>query len=142
MEEENIPKKKPDTSFNRRLSVAKNPDRNMTTVKKNVKIFILQGNMTKGEYGKGYYGIFVQTICSMEYEVESLTFSFANQFINKWNFKRLKKLRYLKINLTFKIQNYHHKLKISIKMKRIQNDKFREFKLQENHWRLDWNWSF
>ena len=29
----------------------------MTTAKKNFKIFILQGgNMTKGEYGKGYYG--------------------------------------------------------------------------------------
>ena len=25
--------------------------------KKTFKIFILQGNITKGEYGKGYYGI-------------------------------------------------------------------------------------
>ena len=29
----------------------------MTTAKKNAKKFILQGDMTKGEYGKGYYGI-------------------------------------------------------------------------------------
>ena len=55
MEEEKIAKQKPHTSFNRRLSVAKNPEGNMTTAKKN---FILQGgDMTKGEYGKGYYGI-------------------------------------------------------------------------------------
>ena len=57
MEEEKIAKQKPHTSFNRRLSVAKNPEGNMTTAKKNVKNFILQGDMTKGEYGKGYYGI-------------------------------------------------------------------------------------
>ena len=43
MEEEKIPKQKPNTTFNRRLSVAKNPEGNMTTAKKNVKIFILQG---------------------------------------------------------------------------------------------------
>ena len=54
MEEEKIPKQKPHTSFNRRLSVAKNPEGNMTTAKKNIKIFILQrgtwqrGNMAKG----------------------------------------------------------------------------------------------
>ena len=36
MEEEKIPKHKPDTSFNRRLSVAKKPEGNMTTAKKNV----------------------------------------------------------------------------------------------------------
>ena len=52
MEEEKTPKQKPHTSFNRRLSVVKNPEGNMTTAKKNVKIFILQG-----EYGKGHYGI-------------------------------------------------------------------------------------
>ena len=51
MEVEKISKKKPHTSFNRRLSVAKNPEGNMTTGKKNVKKFILQE-----EYGKGYYG--------------------------------------------------------------------------------------
>ena len=49
MEEEKISKHKLHTSFNRRLSVAKNPEGNMTTAKKNVKNFILQG-----EYGKGY----------------------------------------------------------------------------------------
>ena len=56
MEEEKISKQKPHTSFNRRLSIAKNLEGNMTTAKKNIKNFILQGNMTKGEYGKGYYG--------------------------------------------------------------------------------------
>ena len=30
----------------------------MTTSKKNLKIFILQGDMAKGEDGKGYYGTF------------------------------------------------------------------------------------
>ena len=56
MKEEKTPKQKPHTSFNRRLSVAKNPEGNMTTAKKNVKNVISQGNMTKMEYGKGYYG--------------------------------------------------------------------------------------
>ena len=56
MEEENILKQKPHTSFNRRLSVDKNPEENMTTAKKNVKNFILQGEHDKGEYDKGYYG--------------------------------------------------------------------------------------
>ena len=58
MEEEKTPKQKPDTSFNRRLSVAKNPEGNMTTAKKNFKKFILLGNMTKGGGGiwQGYYG--------------------------------------------------------------------------------------
>ena len=49
MEEEKIPKQKHDTSFNRRLSVAKNPEGNMTMAKKNVKMFILQGEHDKGE---------------------------------------------------------------------------------------------
>ena len=49
MEEEKTPKHKLYTSFNRRLSVAINPEGNMTTAKKNVKNFILQwGNMAKG----------------------------------------------------------------------------------------------
>ena len=56
MKEEKIPKQKPHTSFNRCLSVAKNPEGNMTTAKKNVKNFILHGEHDKGEYGKGYYG--------------------------------------------------------------------------------------
>ena len=51
MEEEKNQKQKPHTSFNRRLSVVKNPEGNMTTAKKNVKNFI-------GEHGKGYYGSF------------------------------------------------------------------------------------
>ena len=50
MEEEKIAKQKPHTSFNRRLSVAKNPEGNMTTAKKK---FILQGDMTKGNMAKG-----------------------------------------------------------------------------------------
>ena len=57
MEEEKTSKQKPHTSFNKRLFVAKNLERNMTKVKKNVKIFILQGEHDKGEYEKGYYGI-------------------------------------------------------------------------------------
>ena len=56
MEEEKIPKLKPDTSFNRRRSVAKNPEGTWQQLSKNVKNFIWKGNMTKGEYGKGYYG--------------------------------------------------------------------------------------
>ena len=46
-EEEKILKKKPDASFNRRLSVAKNFEGNITTAKKNVKNFILQGEHDK-----------------------------------------------------------------------------------------------
>ena len=53
MEEVKIPKQKLHTSFSRKLSVVKKPEGNMTTAKKNVKHFILQG-----EYGKGYYGIY------------------------------------------------------------------------------------
>ena len=56
MEEEKTPKQKPHTYFNRRLFVAKKPEGNMTTTKKFVKNFILQGEHEKGEYGKGYYG--------------------------------------------------------------------------------------
>ena len=41
MEDEKIPKHKPYTSFNRRLSVVKNLEGNMTTAKKNLKNFIL-----------------------------------------------------------------------------------------------------
>ena len=48
MDEEKISKQKPHTSFNRLLSVAKNPEGNTTKVKKNVKNFVLQGNITKG----------------------------------------------------------------------------------------------
>ena len=48
MEEEKILKQKPHTSFNRRLSFAKNPKENMTTANKNVKIFYLQGEHDKG----------------------------------------------------------------------------------------------
>ena len=49
MEKEKISKQKPHISFNRRQSVAKNPEGNMTTAKKNVKNFIFQG----GEHDKG-----------------------------------------------------------------------------------------
>ena len=48
MEEEKTPKQKPHTSFNRRLFVAKNLEGNMTTVNKNDKNFILQGEHDKG----------------------------------------------------------------------------------------------
>ena len=53
-------KQKPHTSFNRRLSVAKKSEGNMTTERKFLKILFYRGNMTKGEYGKGYYGIILQ----------------------------------------------------------------------------------
>ena len=62
MEEEKNQKQKPDTSFNKRLSVAKNPEGNMTFVKKNAKNFILQGDMTKGNMAEGitaFYLLFV-----------------------------------------------------------------------------------
>ena len=54
MEEEKIPKQKSHTSFNRRLSVDKNPEGNMTTAKENVKKIILQGKHDKeGNMAKG-----------------------------------------------------------------------------------------
>ena len=63
MEEEKIKKQKSNTLFNRRNLLLKILRGNMTTAKKNVKIFILQRkNMTKGEYGKGYYGIYINGI--------------------------------------------------------------------------------
>ena len=68
MEEEKIPQQKPYTSLNRRLSVVKNPEVNMTTAKKSVKKIILQGNMNKGEYSKGYYGILHLFVSLMLYK--------------------------------------------------------------------------
>ena len=59
MQEEKTPKQKPDTSFNRRHSVAKNPEGSMTTAKKNVKNFILHW-----EHDKGYYGKYIKNINS------------------------------------------------------------------------------
>ena len=53
MEEEKTPKQKSHTSFNKRLSVAKNPEGNMRTAKKMLTFYFT------GEYGKGYYGILV-----------------------------------------------------------------------------------
>ena len=62
MEEEKFPKQKPHTSLNRRLSVAKNPEGNMTTAKKNVKIFILEGGTwQRGNMAKGIT-VIVQTV--------------------------------------------------------------------------------
>ena len=48
MGEEKISKQKPQTSFDRRLSVVKNSEGNMTTAKKNKKKIILQGEHDKG----------------------------------------------------------------------------------------------
>ena len=48
MEEEKIPKQKYHTSFNRRLPVAKNPEGNMTTVKKMLKILFYRGTWQRG----------------------------------------------------------------------------------------------
>ena len=56
MEEEKIPKQKPHTSFNRRLPVAKNLRGTWQRPRKMLKILFYMGNMTKGEYGKGYDG--------------------------------------------------------------------------------------
>ena len=48
MEEEKTPKQKPHTSFNRRLSVAKNLEGNMITAKKIFFKFYFTGGMAKG----------------------------------------------------------------------------------------------
>ena len=57
MEKEKIQKQKSHTSFNRRLSVAKKPEGNMTTAKKNFKNFYFIGGIwQREEYGKEYYG--------------------------------------------------------------------------------------
>ena len=57
MEKEKFPKQKPHTSFNRRQSVAKNPEgEHDNGQEKYLKFYFTGGNMTKGEYGKGYYG--------------------------------------------------------------------------------------
>ena len=57
-----ISKQKPHTSFNRRLFVAKKPEGTWQRPRKMLKKLFYKGgtwqrgNMTKGEYGKGYYG--------------------------------------------------------------------------------------
>ena len=58
MEEENIQKQKPHTSYNKRLSVAKNPEGEHDNGQGIFFNFILQGGTWQrgGEYGKGYYG--------------------------------------------------------------------------------------
>ena len=58
MKEEKISTQKPHTSFNRRLSVVKKPEGNMTTAKKIFKknLFYRREHDKGGEYGKGYYG--------------------------------------------------------------------------------------
>ena len=54
MEKEKILKQKPHTSFNRRLSVVKNPEGNMITGKKKyLKNLFYRGSMTKGDMAKG-----------------------------------------------------------------------------------------
>ena len=49
MEKEKFSKQKPHTSFNRRLSVAKNPEGNMTTAEKNIKKIYFIREHDKGE---------------------------------------------------------------------------------------------
>ena len=49
--EEEIPKQKPNKSFNRRLFVSENWGEHDNGQVKMFKKFILQRNMTKGEYG-------------------------------------------------------------------------------------------
>ena len=53
MEEEKTPKQKPDTSFNRRLSVAKNWGEHDKCQVKMLKILFYRGNMTKRNMAKG-----------------------------------------------------------------------------------------
>ena len=53
MEEEKIPKQKPNTSFNRLLSVAKNPEGNMTTAKKMLNFLFYRGTWQRGNMAKG-----------------------------------------------------------------------------------------
>ena len=54
MEEDENPKQKPDTSFNRRLSVVKNWGEH-DNGQENFLKFNFIGEHDKGEYGKGYY---------------------------------------------------------------------------------------
>ena len=57
MEEEKISKIKPDTSFNRRLSVDQNPEgKHDNGQEKCYKFYFTGENTTKGEYGKWYCG--------------------------------------------------------------------------------------
>ena len=58
MEEEKTPKQNPATSFNRLLSVAKKLKKTWHGQVKIIKIYFI-GDMTKGKYGKGYYGNFI-----------------------------------------------------------------------------------
>ena len=63
MEEEKIPKQKPHTSFNKRHLLLKILMGNMTTAKKNVEIFILQGEHDKGRnMAKGITVVFLNFI--------------------------------------------------------------------------------
>ena len=58
MEEEKIPKRKPHSSFKRRLPVVKKTrGEHDNGQEKILKFYFTGGDMTKGEYGKGYYGI-------------------------------------------------------------------------------------
>ena len=53
-EEEKIPKQKPHTSFNRRLSVVKKTrGEHDNGQEKFLKFYFIEGNMAKGEHGKG-----------------------------------------------------------------------------------------
>ena len=60
MEEEKIPKQKPHTSFNKRLSVVKNPEGSMTTAKKIFfKNLFYRGNIIRGNMAKGIKVLYV-----------------------------------------------------------------------------------
>ena len=62
MEEEKIPKKKSDTSFNRWLSVAKKLREHGNGQVKMLKNLFYRGNMIKGKYGKVYYDILLEKV--------------------------------------------------------------------------------
>ena len=66
MEKEKISKQKPHTSFNRRQSVAKNPEgEHDNGQEKCLKFYFTGGTWQRGEYGKGYYGNFLSIFNSI-----------------------------------------------------------------------------
>ena len=92
MEEKEIQKQKPHTSFNRRLSVVKKNQRDHDNGQ---EIFFLilfyRGNMTKGEYGKGYYGNLVNTLKLKKINLTSVKVSRFIKFYFKHHFSCLSK---------------------------------------------------
>ena len=93
MEEKEIQKQKPHTSFNRRLSVLKVSNFSIFLAERNFFLLILfyRGNMTKGEYGKGYYGNLVNTLKLKKINLTSVKVSRFIKFYFKHHFSCLSK---------------------------------------------------